>query len=117
MSSFRRWMVNRLLASPNSGEPSGPLVLWCDYGPADPTWRFVDGGPRRRQVRMNSLALTEETKDALRAWHRLFEEIWSPEVEPTDSEWDRFITEGERLRNMVAAELGPDAGVVLAHGR
>jgi len=66
---------------------------------------------------MNSLALTEETKDALRAWHRLFEEIWSPEVEPTDSEWDRFITEGERLRNMVAAELGPDAGVVLAHGR
>ena len=117
MSSFRRWMVNRLLASLNSGEPSGPLVLWCDYGPADPTWRFVDGGPRVTQVRMDSLALTQETKDALRAWHRLFEEIWSPEEQPTAAEWDCFITEGERLRDIVAAELGSGAGVVLDHGR
>jgi hypothetical protein len=117
MSWFQRWVVNRRWASPNHAQLSDPLVLWCDYGPADPTWRFVDGGPRVTQVPMDSLALTEETKDALRAWHRLFEEIWSPDVEPTVAEWDRFITEGERLRDMVAAELGPDEGVVLDHGR
>ena len=117
MSRFQRWVVNRRWASPNHDPPSDPLVLWCDHGSADPTWRYVDGGPRVTQVHMDSLALTQETKDALRAWHRLFEEIWSPEVEPTDAEWDRFITEGERLRDKVAAELGPDAGVVLDHGR
>jgi hypothetical protein len=117
MSWFRRWVVKGRWASPNHAAPSDQLVLWCDYGPADPTWRFVDGGPRVTQVRMDSLALTEETKDALRAWHRLFEEIWSPDVEPTDAEWDRFITEGERLRDLVASALGPHADVVLDHGR
>ena len=117
MSWFRRRVVKGRRALPNHATPSDSLVLWCDYGPADPTWRFVDGGPRVMQGRMDSLAFTEETKEALRAWHRVFEEIWSPEVEPSDAEWERFIAEGERLRVVVAAELGPHAKVVLKHGR
>jgi hypothetical protein len=66
---------------------------------------------------MDSLAMTEETKDALRAWHRLFEQTWSPEEEPSDAEWDRMATEVERLGDLVAAELAPDTEVVLDHGR
>jgi len=99
--------------------PGEPLVLWCDYG-ADPTWRFVDGGPRVSTVNLDTLALTEATKVALRAWARTFEEItWPPDAEPasepTEQQWDAFIREGERLRDLVAAELGPDIDVVLDH--
>jgi hypothetical protein len=99
--------------------PGEPLVLWCDYG-ADPTWRFVDGGPRVSAVNLDTLALTEPTKVALRAWARTFEEItWPPDAEPasepTEQQWDAFIREGERLRDLVAAELDPDIDVVLDH--
>lgn len=56
------------------------------------------------------------------AWSRRFEELtWPPDadepIDPIDSMWDRFVTEGERLRDLVAAELGPDAEVVLDHDR
>jgi hypothetical protein len=93
------------------------LVLWCDYG-ADPTWRFVDGGPRLSQISLDTLALTEATKVALRAWARTYEEITYPPdaelpSEPTPQQWDAFMREGERLRDLVAAELGPGIDVVL----
>jgi hypothetical protein len=106
---------------PSHGAPTGPLVLWCEYG-ADPTWRFVDGGPRVASVDMDSLGLTEATKNALRAWSRHFEDItWPPDTDdpigPPDFVWHPFVTEGERLRERVAAELGPDADVVLDHRR
>jgi hypothetical protein len=101
MSWIERWLTKRSVASPDHASPSGPLVRWCDYGPANPTWRFIDGGPRVTPVHLDALALSDETKDALQAWHRLFEEIWSPEEEPSDTEWDRFVTEGERLRDRV----------------
>jgi hypothetical protein len=96
-------------------------VLWCDYG-ADPTWRFVDGGPRLASVHMDSLSLSEATKTALRAWRQHFENItWPPgahePIDPTDSVWDQFIAEGEKLRERVATELGPDTEVVLNHQR
>lgn len=117
MSWFQRWVVKRWMASAGHASPSGPVVLWCDHGPAHPTWRFVDGGPLVTPVHMDSLALTKKTTDALHAWHRLFDQTWSPEEEPSDAEWDRFVTEGERLRDRVAAELGRDTEVVLDHGR
>ena len=98
-------------------EVGDPLVLWCEYA-ADPTWRFVDGGPRVSAVSLDTLALADATKSALRAWARTFEEItWPPdaEAEPTLKQWDEFIREGERLRDLVAAELGPQVEVVLGH--
>lgn len=113
-----RWALRRCAARP---DPHGPLVLWCDYG-ADPTWRFVNGGPRVAHVNMDSLGLTEATKNALRAWSQHFEEITCPPgadepIDPIDSVWDLFVTEGERLRDRVAAEVGPNTEVVLDHNR
>jgi hypothetical protein len=101
----------KLLRAP-SGQVGDELVLSCDYG-ADPTWRFVDGGPRLAQVSLDTLALTEATKVALLAWARTYEEITSqpgaePVSEPTEEQWEAFIREGERLRNLVGTELGPD---------
>lgn len=71
---------------------------------------------------MDSLCLSEATKNALRAWSQHFEDItWPPgahePVAPSDSVWDRFIVEGEQLRERVATELGPDTEVVLDHQR
>jgi hypothetical protein len=93
------------------------LCCGCEYG-ADPTWRFVDGGPRVSTVSLDSLALTDTTKLALLAWAAMFEKItWPPDSEhphePTLQEWEKFIIEGERLRDLVATELGAD--VVLDH--
>ena len=107
----------KLLRAPR-GQVGDALVLWCDYGGADPTWRFVDGGPRLAQVSLDTLALTESTKAALLAWARTYEEITSqpgpePVSEPTEEQWEAFISEGERLRNLVGTELGPDIEVDL----
>jgi hypothetical protein len=73
-------------------------------------------------VNMDSLGLTEATKNALRAWSQHFEEVTCPSgadepIDPVDSVWDLFVTEGERLRDRVAAELGPNTDVVLDHHR
>jgi hypothetical protein len=68
-------------------EVGDALVLWCDYG-ADPTWRFVNGGPRVSPVSLDTLALAEATKVGLRVWARTFEDItltWPSEAEPTKS--------------------------------
>ena len=114
----RPWIcLAKLLASRD--EVGDALVLWCDYG-ADPTWRFVNGGPRVSPVSLDGLALTEATKAALRAWARTFEEIsWptdaEPDGEPAPQEWGAFVREGQRLRDLVAAELGPDTDVILDH--
>jgi hypothetical protein len=98
-------------------EVGDALVLWCDYG-ADPTWRFVNDGPRVSPVSLDTLALAEATKVGLRVWARTFEDItltWPSEAEPTKEQWVAFIREGERLRDLVRAELGPDIEVVLDH--
>jgi hypothetical protein len=80
------WLRARREATCSVYEPAVPgpgdsLVLWCEYG-ADPTWRFVDGGPRVSPVSLDALALTEPTKAALRGWARTFEEIAEPDAEP-----------------------------------
>jgi hypothetical protein len=112
MTQGHRSRLARLLRV-SRGEVGEELVLWCEYG-ADPTWRFVDGGPRVSPVSLDTLALTEATKVALRAWGRRYEEIaWPPDAEPTREQWDAFIRDGERLRDLVGAELGPDIEVVL----
>jgi hypothetical protein len=78
----------------------------------------MDGGPRVSPISLDTLALTEATKVALRAWARTYEEITcpldaEPASEPTPRQWDAFMREGERLRDLVAAELGPGIDVVL----
>jgi hypothetical protein len=116
MAQRLRTRLAKLLKA-SRDEVGDELVLWCDYG-ADPTWRFVDGGPRLAQVSLDTLALTDASKAALRAWAREYEEITSqpgpePVSEPTEEQWDAFIRQGERLRDLVRAELRPDIEVVL----
>jgi hypothetical protein len=116
MAQRLRTRLAKLLRA-SRDEVGDELVLWCDYG-ADPTWRFVDGGPRLAQVSLDTLALTDASKAALRAWAREYEEITSqpgpePVSEPTEEQWDAFIRQGERLRDLVRAELRPDIEVVL----
>jgi hypothetical protein len=64
---------------------------------------------------LDALALTEPTKAALRGWARTFEEIAEPDAEPAPQQWDAFVREGQRLRDLVAAQLGPEIDVILDH--
>lgn len=92
------------------------LEMWCDYT-ADPIWRRVHG--ETSMVSLESLPISEDLRQALRAWARAWERMsWPPDerrkrVDP--AEWGAFVEVGRNLRNQLEEALGPSFEVELRY--
>lgn len=79
------------------------LLVMCDYT-AEPLW--ADGG--QYMVPLESLPLTESTKQQLRAWGRWYDKQMDRDFEWPDGEQEDFEQEGRRLWRLVSDELGTE---------
>lgn len=92
------------------------LEMWCDYT-ADPIWRRVHG--ETSMVSLESLPISEELRQDLRAWARAWEGMtWPPEERRKRvdrEEWRSFVDVGRDLRDQLEKALGPSFEVDLRY--
>jgi hypothetical protein len=84
------------------------VVLYADYS----DWSLW--GPRGL-LGENALPLSDATKLRIKAWFNAYSKprpdwpLWSPpdELAGSDAEEDAWVEEGQAIRDLIAAELGP----------
>jgi hypothetical protein len=77
------------------------IRMFCEVAAESPFWAPGRGAP---MILLEELPLSEETKEALRAWNAAYDRLMPIERTPELADHE---AEGHRLERLVQDELGP----------
>lgn len=88
----------------------------ADYG-ADPLWHRTPDGKGSSMISLDTLPLSSELKNRLRAWARRHDDLMDPAHErPSQAAETEWVAEGQALLPSLRRELGPEYDVEYFEG-